>query len=234
MYFWSLVVAVLLFGLGGGLSIYEGVQHVIRRAAPHHLLWSYGILAVAFVAEGSSFLVAWRHGGFDRSAKPFWQTFRNSKDPRVFVPLAEDVAALLGIGVAASGLFLADRFQMPIFDGIASIVIGVLLAGVAVLLADETRSLLLGERADGDVLRRVRAAALREPAISAVTQAVALHLGPDDIVLTMRVLMARTLSVVEAESIVGRLKRTMVAEQPRLTRIFVETNAQAAQSPPIT
>src|SRR5512143_2435325 len=156
LYFWSLVVAIMLFGIGGGLSIYEGARHLQRAVLPRDILWNYAVLGIAFVTEGASLCVAWRQFRAQSEVRSLWQAFRDSKDPRVFVPLAEDVAALLGILVAGAGIALAQRLQMPIFDGGASIIIGVILAGVAVLLAVETRSLLLGERADASVLRRVR------------------------------------------------------------------------------
>ncbi|HSP99332.1 MAG TPA: cation diffusion facilitator family transporter [Candidatus Dormibacteraeota bacterium] len=230
LYFWSLVVAIMLFGIGGGLSIYEGVRHLQRAVMPRDILWNYAVLGIAFVAEGASLCVAWRQFRIQSEARQLWQAFRDSKDPRVFVPLAEDVAALLGIGVAGTGIYLAQRFHMPIFDGGASIVIGAILAGVAVLLAVETRSLLLGERADASVLRRVREVVRREPAVAAVEEVVTLHIGPEEIALTLTISMTGEQELEQATLVVDRLKDEIAAVDPRLTRIFIELNAVEAAS----
>ena len=145
--------------------------------------------AVALAAEGGSLCIAWRHFRSDAGSRSAWQAFRDSKDPRIFVPLAEDVAALLGVVVAAVGVFLAHRLRMPVFAGAASIAIGVILAGVAVLLAVESRSLLLGERADAGVLRRVRDVVRRQPGAD-LADVVTLHIGPEQIALTLTITMA--------------------------------------------
>jgi cation diffusion facilitator family transporter len=231
LYFWSLVVAIVLFGIGGGLSIYEGLQHLRRAVMPRDVLWSYAVLGIAFVAEGASLCVAWRQFRIQSEARSLWQAFRDSKDPRVFVPLAEDVAALLGIVVAGAGIFLAQWLRMPVFDGGASVVIGAILAGVAVLLAAETRSLLLGERADASVLRRVREVVRREPAVAGVDEVVTLHIGPEEIALTLTISMTGAQELEQATVVVDRLKEEIAAVDPRLTRIFIELTA--AESAPV-
>ncbi len=224
LYFWSLVVAVLLFGIGGGLSILQGVQHLRRAVMPRDELWNYAVLAIAFAAEGASLCIAWRHFRSDAGSRSAWQAFRDSKDPRIFVPLAEDVAALLGVIVAAAGVFLAHRLRMPVFDGAASIAIGGILAGVAVLLAVESRSLLVGERADAGVLRRVRDVVRRQPGAD-LADVVTLHIGPEQIALTLTITMAGDQALTEATSIVDRLKADIAAVDARLTRIVIEVNA---------
>jgi cation diffusion facilitator family transporter len=231
LYFWSLVVAILLFGIGGGLSIYEGVRHLRQNAMPRDAAWNFAVLGVAFIAEGASLRVAWRELRRQSSAPTMWAAFRGSKDPRVFVPLAEDVAALLGIAVAAVGLFLAHHYGMPVFDGAASVIIGLILAGVAGVLAAETRSLLLGERAGRTVRRRVRRAVRRDPAVAGVADVVTLHIGPEEIALTLRITMAGGRDVAEATAVVERLKERIAAVDPRLTHIFVEVAAAPDPAP---
>ena len=225
LYFWSLVVAIVLFGIGGGLSIYEGALHLQRRILPRDVLWNYVVLGVAFVAESASLSVAWRQSRADGGSRSAWLAFRDSKDPRVFVPLAEDVAALLGIAIAATGISLAQWLQVPAFDGAASILIGVLLAGVSVVLAGKTRSLLLGERADPSVRRRVRQVVRREPAVSSLTDVVTLHIGPEDIALTLTITMTGDQALEVVTAVIERLKQEIAAVDPRLTRITIEVDA---------
>ena len=225
LYFWSLVVVIVLFGVGGGLSIYEGALHLQRNVLPRNPLWNYAVLAVAFVAEGTSLRVAWRQSRADGGGRTAWLAFLHSKDPRVFVPLAEDVAALLGIVVAAAGVFLAHWLRMPAFDGAASVIIGVLLAGVAVVLAAKTRSLLLGERADDSVRRRVRDVIRREPAVAGITEVMTLHIGPEDIALNLTITMMGEQVLDEVTTVVERLKQEIAAVDARLTRIVVEVDA---------
>ena len=145
LYFWSLIVAVLIFGLGGGVSFYEGVHHLRHPQPPQDPFWNYVVLAAAFVFEGSSFVVAWRQ--FRRKApdRPVWQALRQSKDPTTYTVVAEDGAALAGLGVAAVGVALSQALGRPEIDACASMIIGVLLAGVALLLVREARGLLVGE-----------------------------------------------------------------------------------------
>src|SRR5205823_12090612 len=138
LYFWSLIVAVLIFGLGGGISFYEGVQHLRAPQPLQDPMWNYVVLGAAAVFEGSSFVVALRQFLRQAGDAPFWQALHRSKDPTTYTVLAEDAAALVGLVVAALGIALARHFDRPALDGAASMVIGLLLAGVAVLLIRES------------------------------------------------------------------------------------------------
>src|SRR5262249_43203069 len=138
LYFWSLVVAIVLFGVGGGLSIYEGVAHLVDGGEIRDPFWNYVVLAIAFVAEGASLAIAVREFGKNKGDGSHWQAFRDSKDPRIFIPLAEDVAALAGILVAFLGIHFSRRLMLPALDGVSSIIIGLILAAVALLLTIET------------------------------------------------------------------------------------------------
>jgi cation diffusion facilitator family transporter len=231
LYFWSLVVAVVLFGMGGGLSIHQGVQRLRIAVMPTDEAWNFAVLGVAFVAEGASLRVAWRHFREEAGPRSWWQSFRDSKDPRIFVPLAEDVAALLGVIVAVAGVYLTHRLHMPVFDAAASIGIGAILAGVAVLLAVETRSLLVGERADPALLRRVRDVVRREPGAD-LADLVTVHIGPEQISATLAVTMARGQTLGAALEVVERLKTRIAALDARLIRIVIELKAvQPTRSP---
>src|SRR5262249_47897850 len=137
-YFWGLIVAILLFGMGGGLSLYEGVKHVRDPTPVAEGVLPYVVLAVAAAFEGTSFVVALRQLSRAAGGQSLWRALRSSKDPSVFVVVAEDAAALLGIGIALLGVFLSQRLHAPVLDGVASLLIRVLLTAVALLLAHES------------------------------------------------------------------------------------------------
>ena len=165
LYFWSLIVAVLIFGVGGGLSFYEGVQHVQHPEPMRDPMWNYVVLGVAAVFEGSSFAVALRQFLKQTGNTPFWEALHRSKDPTTYTVLAEDAAALIGLLVAALGIALSQRFDKPELDGAASLIIGLLLAGVAVALIWESRSLLIGEGIRPETARAIRGIALQQPKV---------------------------------------------------------------------
>ncbi len=148
LYFWSFIVSLLVFALGAGVSIYEGVLHMLYGEAINDPLVNYVVLALAFVFDGVSWLKALQQFKVAKRNLGYYEAFRRSKDPPCFMVLVEDTAALIGILLAAFGTFAATYFNLPILDGFASILIGLLLAGTAALLAKESKSLLLGERAD--------------------------------------------------------------------------------------
>jgi cation diffusion facilitator family transporter len=178
IYFWSMIVAMSIFGIGGGLSIYQGIRHLVEPRAPTALLWSYGTLGAAFVFEGISWLISIR--GFRRinGARGVWDGIRASKDPTSFAIVLEDSAALIGIVLAAAGIALARALDQPAYDAVASILIGVLLVGVGGILGRETWSLLLGESASPEVIESIRAIACGEPGVRNMGSRT-VHLGPD-------------------------------------------------------
>jgi cation diffusion facilitator family transporter len=145
IFFWSLIVAVLIFGVGGGVSAYEGVLHLRHGQQVGDPSWSYVVLAAAALFEGTSFAIALRAFLREKGERPFLEALHASKNPTTYTVLAEDGAALIGLAIAAAGIWSSQRFAMPELDGAASVLIGVLLAGVAVLLIREARGLLIGE-----------------------------------------------------------------------------------------
>jgi cation diffusion facilitator family transporter len=224
IYFWGLIVALVLFALGGGLSIYEGVQHMLHPHPMASVLWNYVVLGCAFVFEGASFVLA--AGTMRKSArrqrKSFWSATHDSKNPEHFVVLFEDAAALLGIVVAAIGVIASHTLALPIIDGIASVVIGAILTAAAFVLAYECRSLLLGESADAGKVQAIRALAMGDTAVERVGQALTMYLGPDDILLNIEVDFHNHLSAAEVECAVARLE-ALIREQHRdVQRIFIK------------
>ena len=192
LYFWSFVVAMLIFGLGGGVSIYEGIHHMRQGRPLEDPGWSYAVLAVSALFEGTSFAIALRE--FKKDIPPglsFWRALRGSKDPPAYTVVAEDGAALVGLAIAALGIFASHRWQLPALDGLASIAIGALLGGVAVLLIRESRGLLVGEGARPETVKAIKQIALSQPGVKETGPALTMYFGPEEVLLTLDLIFAR-------------------------------------------
>ena len=229
LYFWSLIVAVLIFGLGGGVSFYEGVQHIRHPEPLRDPLWNYIVLAAATVFEGASFAVALRQFLKEAGSTPFWEALRRSKDPTNYTVLAEDAAALMGLLVAAVGIALSHRFAMPELDGAASLVIGVLLAGVAILLIRESHGLLIGEGIRPETARAIRSLALAQPAVRDVGRVLSMYIGPDDVLVTMDLDFVDGTQAAEAGAAIAALERQVRERFPMIKRLFIEAGAAPGQ-----
>ena len=227
LYFWSFMVAVFIFSIGGGLSIYEGIERLRHPEPLGSPTWNYVVLALAFAFDGASFLVGRRAFNKQRGRRPFWRAFRESKDPSLFVVLFEDASDLLGLLIAFLGVFLSHWLQLPALDGVASLLIGLLLLVVAGLLLRETKSLLLGEPADAALLRRVAALAHAEPAIVGTAAPLSSYLSPHEILLVLPVEFAPDLPAAQLTAVVARLRRAIQAAYPDVRHVFVQPVAQA-------
>jgi cation diffusion facilitator family transporter len=224
LYFWPLVVAILIFALGGGMSVYEGVTHIMH---PSHSdpTWNYVVLAFAFVFESISSVFAYRAFRGELKGRGAIEAIRASKDPTSFTVLFEDTAALLGLVVAFLGIFLGQLFHNPYFDGAASIVIGMILALVAVFLAYETKGLLIGEGVNPETLDSLRAIAGADPAVQEVRKSLTMHFGPHEVLLTLDILFRRELTAEEVATAVNRVEANIRAEHPEIKHIFIEAKA---------
>ena len=229
LYFWSLIVAVLIFGLGGGVSFYEGVQHIRHPEPLRDPLWNYIVLGAAAVFEGASFTIALRQFLKEAGSTPFWEALRRSKDPTNYTVLAEDAAALIGLLVAAVGIALSHRFAMPELDGAASLVIGVLLAGVAILLIRESHGLLIGEGIRPETARAIRSLALAQPAVRDVGRVLSMYIGPDDVLVTMDLDFADGTQAADAGAAIAALERQVRERFPMIKRLFIEAGAAPGQ-----
>jgi cation diffusion facilitator family transporter len=234
LYFWSLIVAILLFGLGGGMSIYEGISHLRHPAVIKDPTWNYVVLGIAFIAEGTSWAIALNKLLKRKKAgQGIWDAVRASKNPAVFVVLAEDSAALLGIVVAFLGVLLGHTLSNPYLDGAASIIIGLILATVAAFLSYESRDLLVGESADADVLQAIRRLAEADPAVVGVSRPLTMHFGPEQVLLNLDIEFRPDLSASEITAAVDRLEAGIRKERPSIKRIFIEAESlKGGTSPP--
>ena len=227
LYFWSLIVAMILFGLGGGMSIYEGIAHLGHPEVPRDPAWIYSVLGIAFVVEAAALRVALGELTGKGSGLSLWSRLRACKDPRVFVPVAEDLAALVGVTVAFLGVFLARALDAPVFDGAASIVIGVLLAFVAVFLGYETRALLVGETISEELEETIRQIVADDDSVLELVRLMGIHLGPDEILLNLGVKFAPGTGVESVAQAVEQVERRIRASDPRVTRVFIEPEIAA-------
>jgi cation diffusion facilitator family transporter len=225
LYFWSLIVAVALFGIGGGMSAYEGITHLLR---PRPLLdprWSYAVLGFAFLFDGASWIIALRELLPAIRRDGLRKTLLSSKDPSVLTVLCEDTADLIGILVAFCGILLGHRLNSPRADGIAALVIGLVLAAVAVFLVYQSKRLLVGESADPEVVESIRAAARAVPGVARVGRPLTMHFGPDEVLLNLEVHFRHDLSAAELTAAVDRLEKTIRDQHPEVHRIFIEARS---------
>ena len=228
LYFWSFVVALLIFALGAGVSIYEGVLHILDPEPIRSPLINYIVLALAFVFEGASWIVSFRQFRAASGKNELYDAFLRSKDPPSYMVLFEDSAALLGILLAAVGTYASSTFEMPIFDGIASILIGLVLAAVAMLLARESKSLLIGEPADRELVDSILRDAAGVRGVTHANGAMTSHLSPDDIVVSLSLEFEDRLTVPELENVVLEIERVVRSKHPQVVSLFVKPQTPRA------
>lgn len=226
VYFWALIVALSVFSLGGGLSINHGVHGLMEPEPLQDPMWSYIVLAVAFLFEGYSWNVSRLSlNTYRKPGSNLWQTMRASKDASVFTVFIEDSAALLGVMVAAIGIGMAQWTGEPRWDPAASIVIGLLLIGAAFTLARETGALLVGEGMGKEATARLRDVMTADPSIDSVARLASMQLGPDDILLTAAVQFKRGMTIEEVEHAIERVERAVNAHNPSIHTIYFESSA---------
>ena len=221
IYFWSFVVAVLLFVFGAGVSIFQGVMHVRQPEPMEHVTANYVVLAISALIEGTTWFYAYKKFNRGRSVS-IWRAVRRSKDPPAFLVLFEDSAALAGILIAFLGIFLAEQLDMPVLDGVASIVIGLVLAATATWLSRETKSLLIGEKADEEVTASIVRLAESLDGIEAVNGVLAVHLAPHQIVIAVSLEFSDGLQTPEIEQKVIELERRIRRKHPEIRAVFVK------------
>jgi cation diffusion facilitator family transporter len=225
VFFWSLIVGILLFGLGGGMSIYEGIWHLHHPETLRDPTWNYVVLALAALFEGTSLTIAVRELRAAHRAPTFWRELRASKDPSVFVVVFEDSAALAGLCVAFLGVFLGHLLERPALDGLASVIIGLILCVVAVLLVHESRGLLVGEGMSREAAEAIRSLAAQDSGVSDVGAPLTMHLSPHDVLLNLNIEFRDGLSAREVTASVDRIESRIRGRFPEVRRIFIEAEA---------
>ncbi len=229
VYFYTLIVAILIFGAGGGISIYEGILHSLHPGELRNPTINYVVLGIAILFEASVWLIAIKEFRAIRGDRSFWDEVRETKDPTTFTVLFEDTAALLGLLIALVGIFLAHRLEMPVLDGIASIGIGLVLCGVASLLIMESKGLLLGESVDPKVRESVQRLADTDPDIVEVHRLMSMHIGPEVVLLNMDLVFRADLTTDEIERVVDRIEKAVRTEHRNIRFVTIEA---ASLEPP--
>jgi cation diffusion facilitator family transporter len=231
LYFWSLIVALVIFAVGGGLSLYEGVLHVVRPEPLADPFWNYVVLGCSFVFEGVSWLFGWRAFRKAKGAQGPLEAIHNSKDPTTFIVVFEDTGALAGLLIAFCGIFLGHQLGRPYLDGVASILIGLMLGLMAVFLAYETHGLLIGEGYGRETLRRLRATVESDRAVERVNRLLTLFFGPEEVMLTLEVRFRRELSASEVRAAIARVKQLVRREHPEIRRIYFAAESVSQDHP---
>ena len=230
LYFFTFVVAVLIFGVGAVISILHGVER-IQNPEPIENAWvNYLVLGLSVLFEAASWTVALKAFNKERAGRPFFGVIRSSKDPTVFTVLFEDAAALAGLVVALAGVVASHVFNLPLLDGVASVIIGLILAVTAGFLAFESQSLLTGEAADPETREGIRAIAEAEPGVEGLNDCRTMHFGPNEILVALSLDFRNDLTAGAVEDTVARLEQKIRAAYPQAGRIYVEAQSFASHS----
>lgn len=222
LYFWSFIVALLVFALGSGVAFYEGLVHIQNPQPVQNPLVNYVVLGLSIVFEGSSWLIALKEFRRKKGKHGYFAAVRRSKDPTVFTVLFEDSAALLGLVVALVGIATAQIFDAPVMDGVASIGIAVILAGTAMFLARESKGLLMGEPALPEVQEHIIRIAEADPVAGHVNGVITVQIGPNQILVALSLEFSDMLHTTDIELCVERLEQRMKQERPDVAAVFVK------------
>ncbi|WP_287127867.1 cation diffusion facilitator family transporter [Candidatus Cyanaurora vandensis] len=227
VYFWTFTVSVVIFFLGGVFAIYEGTKKAFFETEAHSVdpFWSYIVLTLAILFESYSLSVAVKEFNNYRQERPFWKTILETRDPVIPTVLFEDTAAIVGSAVALVGLWITVTFDLPIVDGLTSIVIGIILCVVGVFLALESRSLLIGEGASDETYTSVRASIGQIPEILSIEELLIPQLGPEEVMVTLAVTFRPDLSLQQVEQVIDRTEEAIRAKVPTARRIFIEAES---------
>ncbi len=222
IYFWSFVVAILIFAVGAGVSLYEGIHRVMHPAPVEHVFINYIVLVLAMIFEGGAWYFAFKEFSAVKGKFGYVEAVQRGKDPSMFVVLFEDSAAMLGLMVAFVATLVSHLTGLVIFDGIASIVIGLILAGTAIWLAYETKGLLIGESADPQVVEGIRSIAADTPYIDHLNEVLTMHMGPDFILVTVSIDFQDDIDADSVERTIADIDRRIKQVYPQVKRVFIE------------
>jgi cation diffusion facilitator family transporter len=231
IYFWSFIVAILIFALGGGISIYEGIQHIQHPEPISRPMVNYIVLGLALVFEGAAWFFAFREFNRTRGNWGYLEAIQRAKDPSVFVVLFEDSAAMLGLMVAFAGIWISQATGILVFDGIASVIIGLILLGTSIWLAYETKGLLIGEGANRSVIRGIRDSLRGRANIKHVNEVLTMHMGPDFILVNISVDFANDISAGEVALDIAGIDRAIKQKFPEVKRVFIEAEKRSNRFP---
>jgi cation diffusion facilitator family transporter len=222
LYFWSFIVSLLMFSIGGCISFYEGIRRLKRPDVVEDQTWNYVVLAVAFVFTVISLIASIRKFNKERGELGFWEAIEETKDPSLLTVLLGEIGDLVGLLIAFLGVLLGHVFRNPYYDGIASMVIGIVLIMISLLLVRESRSLLMGETPSRKTLRKIVALAEADPSVIKVKKHFSIYLAPEEIVLQLITTFKKDLTTEQITEAIKRISRGIKKEFPRFKQIFIE------------
>lgn len=222
LYFWSFIVSLMIFTLGGCISLYEGLQKFRKPGVPGDGVWNYIVLGVAFVFTAVSCVASLKTFNKQRGRIPFWRAIKESKDPATFIVLLGDVGDLLGLPVAFVAIWLGHLLNSGYYDGIASVVIGVLLILISIVLLRESRSLLMGEAPTPRTLKRIIALVEKDKDVRSIKEHFSIYLAPEEVVLQMVAVFNDNLTTQQITAAIERISNKVKAHFPRIKQIFIE------------
>ena len=231
IYFWSFIVAILIFAIGAGISIYEGIHHIIHPVEISDPTINYIVLGLAMIFEGFALAIALKEFNKARGSRKVLDAVRRGKDPTLFVVLFEDSAAMLGLLVAFIGIYMAQVTGLIWLDGVASVMIGCILAATAFWLAFETKSLLIGERADIETVDGIKAILTEQEGVKKTNEVLTLHMGPEFILANISIEFQDGLKTGELETIISTIDRVIKAQYPIVKRVFIEAEDHTPNAP---
>jgi cation diffusion facilitator family transporter len=222
LYFWSFVVSILIFGLGGGVSVYQGITHIIHPEELGDPTWSYVVLAASIVFEGASLIVAAIEFNKLRDGQTWWGAIIKSKDPSTFLVLFEDSAAVVGLFIVAICLWLSHHLNKPFIDGIASLVVGLILIFVSLILARESRSLLMGEGIKMNTKKRIRQIAEGDEGVMKLMHLMSTYQSPEEILVMLIIAFKPDMKTGEINDSIDRIREQIKSEFKRIQFVIIQ------------
>jgi len=222
IYFWTLIVAILVFSLGGGMSVYEGISHIQHPEELKDPFWNYVVLLVSMCFEGASLIYAVREFNKSKGKLGFWEELSMSKDPSLFAVIYEESAAIAGLTIALLGVFLGHYFNNPLFDALASMLIGVVLIIVAITMVKESKGLLVGESANSEIVKGIYDLVNKESDVETLYFPLTMHLAPNEILLALDVEFRKDMTVEELFEAINKLEEEIKKAFPTVKKIYIE------------
>lgn len=224
IFFWSFVVAILIFALGGGIALYEGIQHILHPRKLQNVQWNYVVLTLAMIFEGAALKVALKQFNASRRGKPFMRSLKDSKDTSTVAIVVEDTAALAGLVIAFIAVLLGHVTGWPYFDGLGSVMIGLLLISVSFFFAIECKALLVGEGLLPENIDKINRILQADPHVRDFRRPLSLYFGPNEVLVNLDVHFVKDLDSKQIESAIDRIEKAIKEQLPRVNRIYIEAD----------
>lgn len=222
IYFWALIVAILVFSLGGGMSVYEGITHLQHPQELKDPFWNYIVLFSSMIFEGASLIYTIRQFNKSRGKSGFWKEVSLSKDPGLFAVIYEESAAIMGLLIALAGVFLGHYFNNPVYDAVASMLIGLVLIIVAIIMVKESKGLLVGESANSTIVKGIYNLVESDPKVETLYFPLTMHLAPNEILLALDVEFQKDMTVDELFTTINQLEEKIKDTFPSVKKIYIE------------